>query len=297
MRNWMVVILAGVLLVPAPAWACSAVAVVIGGRVLLAAHNDYSYDAVFKLVVTPPHDGQFGRVCTAMDTVPGWTPMSMKCMNDQGLAITHANVPKSATPYDSDKPQFRHNFLDKIVAECVTVKQAVNLIRAYSLPPGEHGAHVHLMLADPSGEAVVVEWANGEVKVIPRQGPTLLMTNFVLSKPETATGPKSRYARASRLLPDIREATVESLMPVVKELSVYARIKDREIGSLDTEIWDPIRRKVHMYYHCDFDHPLVLDLEAEFTKGARAVELRQLFPNPVPYTTEWRDENGPVKGR
>jgi choloylglycine hydrolase len=151
-------------------------------------------------------------------------------MNDQGLVITHANVPKSQTPYDPDKPQFRHNFIDKIVSECATVKQAVNLIRAYSLPPGEHGAHVHLMLADPSGDAVVVEWADGEVKVIPRKGPTLLMTNFVLSKAETATGPKSRYARAARLLPDIREASVEALMPVVKELSVYARMQGREVG-------------------------------------------------------------------
>ena len=123
------------------------------------------------------------------------------------------------------------------------------------------------------------------------------MTNFVLSKPETATGPNGRYARASRLLPDMHEATVESLMPVVKELSVYARIKDREVGSLDTEIWDPVRRRIHMYYHCDFDHPLVMDLETEFAKGPRIVELRQLFPNPVPFTTEWRDENGPVKRR
>jgi hypothetical protein len=52
-----------------------------------------------------------------------------------------------------------------------------------------------------------------------------------------------------------------------------------------------------MYYHCDFDHPLLLDLESEFSKGGRTVESRELFPNPVPYTTEWRDENGPAKGR
>jgi hypothetical protein len=296
MKNRIVVIVASVMLMNVAAWGCSALAVAIGGRVLVASHNDYSYDAVFKLVVTPPHDSQFGRICTAMDTVPEWVPMSMKCMNDQGLVITHANVPKSDTPYDPDKPQFRHNFLDKIAADCATVKQAVNLIRAYSLPPGEHGAHIHIMLADPSGEAAVVEWADGEVKVIPRQGPTLLMTNFVLSKPETASGPNSRYARASRLLPAIHDASVESLMPVVKELSVYAKIKEREVGSLDTEIWDPMRRSLLMYYHCDFDHPLVLDLEAEFAKGARTAELRQLFPNPVPYTTAWRDENGPVKG-
>jgi len=248
-----------------------------------------------KLVVSPPQNGLFGRVCISMDTVPGWSPMSMKCMNDQGLAISHANVPKSETPYDPDKPQFRHNFLDRIISECANVKQAVNMIRAFSLPPGEHGAHFHLMLADPSGDVAVLEWADGQVKVIPRTGPTLLMTNFLLSKPETATGPNGRFARASRLLPDVSSATVASLMPVLKELSVYAKIKGQEVGTVDTQVWDTTKRKVHLFYKCDFDHPLVLELEEEFRKGPRIVELKDLFPNPVPYTTEWRDENGQVK--
>ena len=43
--------------------------------------------------------------------------------------------PNLETPYDPDKPEFAHNFLEKIVAECTTVKQAVALLRAYSLPP------------------------------------------------------------------------------------------------------------------------------------------------------------------
>ncbi len=297
MRNSLLSIFALALLIPLPLPACSAVAVAINGTVLLAAHNDYSYASTFKLVVSPPRDGLFGRVCIAMDTVPGWTPMSMKCMNDQGLAISHANVPKSATPYDADKPQFRHNFLDRIVAECVNVKQAVSMIRAFSLPPGDHGAHFHLMLADPSGDVVVVEWADGEVKVIPRTAPTLLMTNFLLSKPETATGPKGRYARAARLLPEVKEASVASLIPVLKELSVYAKIRGREVGTVDTQVWDTTRRKVHIFYKCDFDHPLVLDLDEEFRKGPKSVEMPKLFPNPVPFTTDWRDENGPVLHR
>ncbi len=70
-----------------------------------------------------------------METVPGWVPMGMKCVNEKGLAITHANVPNIETPYDPDKPEFQHNFLEKIVAECATVKQAITLVRAYSLPP------------------------------------------------------------------------------------------------------------------------------------------------------------------
>ncbi len=272
---------------------CSAFTIVMNGKVVLAALNDFSYNGNFKLLVRAPENGLQGRVCIAMDTAPGWSPMGMKCVNDEGLAITHANVPRSQTPYDQDKPQFRHDFLQKIVSECTTVKQAISMIKAYSLPPGEHGAHVHLMLADPSGDAAVVEWEDGAVKVTRRQGSTLLMTNSLLSKAE-ADGPKSRYARASKLLPGIKSASVEEAISVMKELSVYVKIKGAEVGTIDSAVWDLTSRKLYFFYKRDFDHPLVLNLDEEMRKGSRIVELKELFPNPVPYSTEWRDDNGPV---
>jgi choloylglycine hydrolase len=152
-------------------------------------------------------------MCLGFDTVAGWTPTATKCLNDQGLAITHANVPKSRTPYDPGKPHFRYNFLEKIAAECATVKQAVAMIRAYTLPEN-HGAHVHLMLADASGDAAVVEWVDGEVKVIRRDGPVLFMTNHLLSKPETAGPADNRYGRGSRILAGMKEPSVGGLIEV-----------------------------------------------------------------------------------
>jgi penicillin V acylase-like amidase (Ntn superfamily) len=110
----------------------------------------------------------------------------MKCVNEEGLAVTHANVPPGETPHDAGKPQFRHNFVEKIVAECSSVKQAIALVQAYSLPPTPHGAHVHLMLADSGGDSAIVEWAGGEAKVIRRSGTTQMMTNTLLSTPSPA---------------------------------------------------------------------------------------------------------------
>jgi len=294
MRKSTFITLAAAVLAPAVALGCSAFTVVIGGKVLLAAHNDNPYHRNFLMLVRPAVDGLYGRVCIALDTVPGWSPMGMKCVNDQGLAITHANVPASQTPYDPDKPQFVHDFLQKIVSECKTVKQAVSMIKAYSLPGGEHGAHVHLMLADPSGEAAIVEWVDGEVKVLPRTGPTLFMTNSLLSKPGTE-GPNSRLARGSRMLAEIKSARVEDAIPVMKEISVYGFVKGEEVGSIDSAAWDLTGRKLYFFYKRDFDHPLVLDLDAEMAKGSRTEELRKLFPNPVPFSTEWSGDNGVVK--
>ncbi len=291
MKSLIALTVALVILMPAVLPACSVVAVVRDGKVFLAGNADTSYATVMKLRVTPEGDGLFGRMCISMDTVPGWTPAGMKCMNDQGLAISHAVVPAGKTPFDPDKPQFRHNFLEKIVAECATVKQAIAMVQAYSLPP-QHGAFVHLMMADKSGDAAVIEWIEDEVKVIRRTGPTLFMTNSFLSKPSTE-GPKSRFTRGSRML-DQLQPTPESIVPLLKEISVGAKLKGQEVGTLNSTIWDITARKLYLYYKRDFDHPLVFNLDEELAKGARTVDLPSLFPNPVPFETAWRDENGPV---
>lgn len=296
MRSLGALTLTTVVLMPAVLLACSAITVVMDGKVIVGGNNDTSFSRQMKLRVTSNQDGLFGRMCISMDTVPGWTPAAMKCMNDQGLVVTHANVPASQTPYDPDKPQFRHNFLEKIVSECATVKQAVAMVQAYTLPQ-EHNAHIHLMLADAAGDAAIIEWADSEVKVIRRAGPTLFMTNSLLSKPGTAAGPNSRYSRGSRMLAQLKDASPGSILPVLKEISVGGRFGGEEVGTLDSTIWDVTGRKLHLFYKRDFDHPRTFDLDEELAKGSHTVELEALFPNPIPFESGWRDENGPVAGK
>ena len=283
----------GLLLMPVSLVACSVVTVVMDGKVVVGGNADTSYSRQMSLRVTPNRDGLFGRMCISMETVPGWTPAGMKCMNEEGLVVTHALVPRSQTPYDPDKPHFRHNFLEKIVSECATVKQAVSMVQAYTLPR-EHNAFVHLMLADVTGDSAVIEWVDGEVKVLRRAGPTQFMTNHLLSKPETAGGPNNRFARGSRMLPQLKDATPASIVPLLKEISVGARIRGEETGTLDSTIWDVTGRTLHLYYKRDFDHPLIFKLDEELAQGAHTVALKDLFPNPVPFESGWRDDNGPV---
>lgn len=293
MRTTLCTLLSAALFIPAGLIACSAVSIVKNGKVIVGANNDYSYSAKMQWVVEPARDGLFGRVCLSMETVPGWRPAAMRCMNDQGLALMHANTPRTQTPYDPDKPHFRHNFLEKIISECATVKQAIAMISAYTLP-AEHGAFIHVLLADSSGNGAIVEWVDNELKILRPGGSVQFMTNHLLSKPETAGGPNARYARGVRMLPGITEPTVPAVLPLMKEISVYARIKGQQVGTVETSIWDLAGRKIHLYYKRDFDHPLVVDFDRELARGPRMVPLDNLFPNPVPYTAEWRDENGPV---
>jgi hypothetical protein len=272
--------------------ACSALTVVKDGKVLIGGNADMPYVDGLKLRTTPPQDGLFGRMCISREVVTGWSEFGFLCMNDQGLAIAHANAPEGNNSHDPDKPQIKHNFDELVVSQAATVKQAVTLIRSYTFPPGFESGF-HLMLADAGGDAAIVEWVEGEMKVIRRDGPTLLMANSLISKPETAGGPNSRYNRGTRMLPQTN-ASAASVFSVLKEISVGAVIRGQEIGTLYTGVWDVTAGEFHLVYKRDYDHPRTFKLSDELAKGAHSVHLKALFPSPVAFEKGWRDENGPV---
>lgn len=96
------------------------------------------------------------------------------------------------------------------------------------------------------------------------------------------------------MLPEIRDTSPAAIVPLLKEISQGARFHGEEAGTLHSSIWDVTGRKLHLYYKRDFDHPRIFNLDEELAKGEQTIELKTLFPNPVPFETAWRDEDGPV---
>jgi hypothetical protein len=281
--------MAAVMLTPAALLACSAVTLAMDGKIVLGSNNDNQ--GVHKLIVTPPRDGLFGRICIARDVEPGWSPFALRCMNDQGVALTAASVAETKTPYDPDKPHFRYNFIERIVAEAASVKQVLAMVKAYTLPE-QHGVNVHIMVADRTGASAVIEWVDDELRIVPREGPFQVMTNYFLSKPDPYAGRPTRMARGTRLAAEAKEASVAVVATVLKEMSVHAMVKGKEVGTNESVAWDLTGRRVVVFYKRDFDHPLVLDMDTEMAKEARAVELDKLIPKPVPFDNAWRHEFG-----
>ena len=279
--------IAAILLAPSALLACSAVTISLGGKVVLGSNNDNSWTV--KLSIAPARDGLFGRICIVGDTVPGWTPFALRCMNDQGVALTLASVPETQVPYDPAKPHFRHNFLEKIASEAENVEQVVSMVRAYTLPT--QPVNLHIMAADRSGDSVVIEWFENELRVLRRDGAFQVMTNSFLSKPDP--NPKTRLARGSRIASAAKEASIASVAAVLKEMTFHAMYKGQEVMTNESVAWDLTGRKIDVFFKRDFDHPLHLDFDAEMAKGARVVELEKLIPNPAPFETGWRSEYGP----
>jgi hypothetical protein len=102
-------------------------------------------------------------------------------MNSQGLAIGMAAVPDGGMLPDADKPTLDSLMvMREILDHAADVAQAMEIFRRNNIDMGG-GPPLHYLLADSTGEAALVEFYQGELRVIPNQAPYHLATNFLLS--------------------------------------------------------------------------------------------------------------------
>lgn len=99
-------------------------------------------------------------------------------MNEAGLAIGMAAVPTDGTSYDPNKPDIDSLMLMRQVLDhAANVSEAVEIVGQYNVIM-ESGPPVHYLIADSSGLAVLVEFLEGEMVVIPNENPWHAATNF-----------------------------------------------------------------------------------------------------------------------
>ncbi len=99
-------------------------------------------------------------------------------MNETGLAIGMAAVPTDGTSYDPSKPDIDSLMLMRQVLDnAANVSEAVEIVSQYNVLM-EGGPAVHYLIADSFGQAVLVEFYEGEMVVIPNENPWHAATNF-----------------------------------------------------------------------------------------------------------------------
>ncbi len=99
-------------------------------------------------------------------------------VNECGLVMGLANV--TAQPYTPDPAKETIHFclwVRKVLDECRTVDEAIALTGRYNIQSSGSTLDVHAMVADASGQSVILEPAQGVMKVIRGQGPFQVMTN------------------------------------------------------------------------------------------------------------------------
>ena len=125
-------------------------------------------------------------------------------MNERGLAVGMAAVPASQMPRDPSKETIGSlQVIREMLDHAANVDEAVSVLQRYNVGM-EGGPPLHYLIADSTGRAVLVEFYEGEMVVIPNEEPWHLATNFL----RTAAGddPQSQCPRYAHNYERLAEA-------------------------------------------------------------------------------------------
>ncbi len=202
-----------------PNWACSLFAALgdPGGH-LYGRNFDWEYSPAMLLFTNPP--GGYasvsmvdiaylvggGQVQNLADLplaerrglleAPGWP---FDGMNEQGLAIGMAAVPPGDVPPDPTKETLGSlQVMRQVLDHARNVDEAVAILQQYNID-FEGGPPLHYLVADRSGRAVLVEFFQGKVVLLPNASPWHQATNFLRSAAgDSPQGACWRYDRISQ---------------------------------------------------------------------------------------------------
>ncbi len=122
-------------------------------------------------------------------------------MNERGLVVGMAAVPSGDMQPDPKKATIDSlKVIRKMLDQASTVDEALAILQRYNIDWGG-GPPLHYLIADRSGRAVLVEFYQGELRLIPNDSPWHLATNFLRSSVSaSARGQCSRYDKLDRKL-------------------------------------------------------------------------------------------------
>ncbi len=104
-------------------------------------------------------------------------------LNEKGVAIGMMAIPRAVSPYDPGKVTIGEIDMIRLVLDYAeNLGHALSMIRNYNIrmeqPP------IHYLIADRSGNSAIIEFTQGEMKVIPNTDPWQVSTNFIFSEME-----------------------------------------------------------------------------------------------------------------
>lgn len=244
-----------------------------GASVLVGNNEDYSRGGTI-LEFYPAAGGRRGRMLFRV----GKKGYPFGGMNDRGLFFDWCALPRRADiAFPKGGRRYRGTLCEKMLAECSTVEEAIELYRHYDDPWLYEG---HMLVADRGGASAVIEWGQDSLAVIGRTGAFQVLSNFNLSSPNLPGWyPCPRYDAAAGMLAGAGRYTVELFRRTLE-----AAHQEGANPTIHSEIYELDKGIVHVYLNHDFSRELRIDLAAELRKGRKTHSLSALFRR-VPATS------------
>jgi hypothetical protein len=225
-----------------PAFACSLFVTLSDPQSLLYGRNfDWEYSPALFLYTDPP-DGyasvsmvniafihRWGEEVKVLDELPldeidnllrsPFLPIDG--MNEQGLVVGMAAVPSSPKPFDSSRDTISSlAIIREMLDHAQDIEGAVAILESYNVD-WSGGPPIHYLMADRSGEAVLVEFFENEMVVIPAGGKWHQATNFLVSTDPEDPGDRCwRYDTINQQMDQAAgELSVEQALGLLKDVS------------------------------------------------------------------------------
>jgi tetratricopeptide (TPR) repeat protein len=228
---------------------------------VLAGNNEDSFNPLTKMWFVPAPDGKYGVVYFGYDTKYPQGGMNEKGLVFDGFATRTLPVKNSL-----DKPSYRGHLTDKVMKECSTVKEALDVFSQYNLSYFENA---QLMFVDKTGDSVIIE---GDA-IQRKKGDYQVATNFYLSQyREGADIPDQRYKIATKMLEE-NEPSID----LCRKILNATHQEGRRVNTLYSNIYDINEGLVYLYNFHNFEETVVINLKEELKKGYHVVDIPSLF--------------------
>lgn len=188
------------------------------GKIYIVNNEDYWYDEDAYLQLMPASKGTYARLWY------GWDKFAQGGVNEHGLAFDGAVTPEQEIPEGYDGPNGR-NIGDELLATCKTVEEAIAFLEENKIAL----TNAHFFLGDGEGNAVILEWIEGEKQIIQKEGNTLIATNYLLAKPEAGNYPCYRYDSIQERVNKLEQQTEPITLQQVGMAAAAAVQTPREI--------------------------------------------------------------------
>lgn len=265
------ILLSVILLTPKTTKACSVLYYIdpTTGKIYAVNHEDYFLDVDAYIQIEPKSNKKFARLWY------GWDNFAQGGINEKGLFFDAAVTPDQQRIKGYGNP--KNNLGDEILATCSTIEEAIDLLEKEKIALNNS----HIMFGDKTGNAVVVEWVNGE-RILQRMVDNkLIITNYLLSDPEAGNYPCYRYKSIEDRIAQLEMGEGEiNLLKVGNTMGGAAQParefqKGRVGGTVYTSFINITDNEFFLSYKLSNENVIRLDLNAEFTKPKKQkIELK-----------------------
>jgi hypothetical protein len=241
-------------------------------------NEDYLYSDEHFLKIIPPKADTYGRLELYNKLKISFLFSVLKIsinnvqggMNDKGLFFDIAGTPQDNIPIKRNTLQkniLTNNTLDMFLAKCKNIDEAIlywKSIRWGSVIPS-----FHMLIADKTGKSVIIEWTDGEMKVIEKKGVFQIITNYLVTKPWLPNG--GGWDREDTFFRyfdpvNIRTQNIISLLKLTAQ-------KSETIGTLYSNVYDLKKLTMKLFILSNDSNIRTFDLIEEFRKGEKIYSI------------------------